>query len=594
MFQTLKLWWHRWCVNSPDPSLRCAAAEALGDLGDTRAVKALTKALLDGDRRVRSAAAEALVDLRALEPLIQALREGDGDARFVATEALGRLGDPRAVEALIKELKDGDRSLQRAAAEALGSLGDARAVMPLLRTLRDPNSDVQSAAAEALGRLRDARAVEPIIQALGVFSPHVKRLAAEALGRLGDARAVEPLRKVLGDLTGEVRSAAASALARLGQPEWEGWVKGDNADFGRLGESGDARAVEPLIEALGYHGIRGPACEALGKLGDARAVEPLIEALGNAEDSERRAAAEALRRLGQPVWHGLVKGDNRDFTRLGESGDARAVKPLIMALERTHGDLQGAAAEALGKLGDSRAVAPLLKALHDCAHGRRHLDVSGCVRRAAAEALGKLGDAQAAGPLLSCLGDDVAGVRRTAAVALGRLGHPLWQGLVHGDDGDFFRLGESGDPQAILPLIRGLDQPLFDDRLRAAHALREIADRNPRILLDRWDEAARKVGEPRTHNHSDNTGPGASDCIHSDHTDRGIGLDFPDPPATVGSPAKPAGSGVMSFRCPKPGCGKLLKVSTAHAGKRANCPHCGTPVQVPRKPLDTPSAPTDF
>jgi HEAT repeat protein len=51
-----------------------------------------------------------------------------------------------------------------------------------------------------------------------------------------------------------------------------------------LGEIGDQRAVEPLIEALFYGDGeycvdfgRVAAAEALGEIGDARAVEPLIE-----------------------------------------------------------------------------------------------------------------------------------------------------------------------------------------------------------------------------------------------------------------------------------------------------------------------------
>jgi HEAT repeat protein len=53
----------------------------------------------------------------------------------------------------------------------------------------------------------------------------------------------------------------------------------------RLGNLGDHRAVDSLIQALGDQKslVRAAAAEALGKLGDPRAVDPLSEALGDRE-----------------------------------------------------------------------------------------------------------------------------------------------------------------------------------------------------------------------------------------------------------------------------------------------------------------------
>jgi HEAT repeat protein len=98
-----------------------------------------------------------------------------------------------------------------------------------------------------------------------------------------------------------------------------------------LGEIGDARAVEPLIEALGpnvHFGVRRGAAVALGDIGDARAVEPLIRELScDWDDMIRRFAAIAL----------------------GKIGNERAVEPLIGVLEDEY--VHDAAKEALKKLG---------------------------------------------------------------------------------------------------------------------------------------------------------------------------------------------------------------------------------------------------
>ena len=103
----------------------------------------------------------------------------------------------------------------------------------------------------------------------------VRTAAAVALARIGDARAVEPLITTLSDPTGGVCTAAVEALVEIGVP-----------------------AVEPLVAALigpnpGWS-VRKAAVETLGKIGDARAVEPLVAALGDQDEFVRRDASEAL------------------------------------------------------------------------------------------------------------------------------------------------------------------------------------------------------------------------------------------------------------------------------------------------------------
>jgi len=77
--------------------------------------------------------------------------------RQAAAEALGELGDARAVGPLIVALQDGDVEVRRAAAWALGEIGDARAVDPLIAALRDEDVEVCRAAARALGEIENAQ-----------------------------------------------------------------------------------------------------------------------------------------------------------------------------------------------------------------------------------------------------------------------------------------------------------------------------------------------------------------------------------------------------------------------------------------------------
>jgi HEAT repeat protein len=167
---------------------RRAAATALGEAGDARAIGPLIAALNDAERDVRKAASAALGKLgpTAVEPLVLLLSAPDKQVRRDAIAALGELGDRHAVELLIAALGDEDFEVRSAAASALGKLGDARAVEPLIAALPKTAS-----AAYALAQLDDARAVEGLIAALN--NPQRADVAALALANLGDAHAVGPL-----------------------------------------------------------------------------------------------------------------------------------------------------------------------------------------------------------------------------------------------------------------------------------------------------------------------------------------------------------------------------------------------------------------
>jgi len=147
-----------------DLHVRWDAAEALGQIGDARALEPLVAALKD----IRWAVASALKEIGepAIVPLVAALEGADGDLRQVAAWTLGQMGDACAVKSLIVALKDKVGSVRRAAAGALGQIGDPRAVAPLIDTLRDADEGVRESAAVALGQIGDARDVHHLELAL--------------------------------------------------------------------------------------------------------------------------------------------------------------------------------------------------------------------------------------------------------------------------------------------------------------------------------------------------------------------------------------------------------------------------------------------
>jgi HEAT repeat protein len=165
---------------------------------------------------VRRAAAVALGDFgdpRAVEPLIGILGEKEGEIRLAAVLSLAKIADTRAVPALTALLGDPDGDVRTAVVIALGMIGDRSAVPALLGVFSDPHTPVRDAVAWALGAMKDGRAVRPLIKALSDPEWHVRMEAEWALLEIGEP-SVEPLIAALHDEG--VRWKAAGVLVKLG------------------------------------------------------------------------------------------------------------------------------------------------------------------------------------------------------------------------------------------------------------------------------------------------------------------------------------------------------------------------------------------
>jgi HEAT repeat protein len=89
-----------------------------------------------------------------LAHFIQLLSVENEVSRWKAAEALGRIGDPRAVDELISTLWDDDARVRLKAAWALGRIGDQRAYAPLQRLYRMEDDWAQEIIKEALENIR--------------------------------------------------------------------------------------------------------------------------------------------------------------------------------------------------------------------------------------------------------------------------------------------------------------------------------------------------------------------------------------------------------------------------------------------------------
>jgi beta-lactamase regulating signal transducer with metallopeptidase domain len=150
-------------LNSSSATARRNAAWAIGELTNmlpgerATAVPQLITLLGDSDEWVRMAAARALGELRderALTKLVATLADDDWRVRELAVWALSEMKDSRAVTALSSVLLSDTRiEVRRGAAEALGEIRSSDALPALRQALNDRETGVSAKAAWAISEI---------------------------------------------------------------------------------------------------------------------------------------------------------------------------------------------------------------------------------------------------------------------------------------------------------------------------------------------------------------------------------------------------------------------------------------------------------
>ncbi len=272
-------WWTVRQLRSGSAETRRRAAWKLGNGRRRGALPALAAVLLeDGDWSVRRAAAEALGqigDAAAVEPLVQALKDSDWSVRSAAAVALSNVGDPTSVDALLEALAAPDEFIRSATVIALARIGSARAMKALVRALMDESPEVVNQALsvlQALGWVPQTRTEK----ALYAVAKHNWRTAVDAGATAVDALTV--------------------AYRRSYKKGGGGWVVGLEV-VKTIGEIGDPRGVPALVGALRAteDTVATAAALALAQTSDARtAAPPLLDALSRRGPQVKAAAIAAL------------------------------------------------------------------------------------------------------------------------------------------------------------------------------------------------------------------------------------------------------------------------------------------------------------
>ncbi len=385
--------------------MRLSAANALGEIGDVRAVRSLIDvSLRDPTPAVRAQAAQALGKLgdpEALPILVTALGDPEYWMRFRALEAIEQL-KPDNIEMIELALGDTSPEVRRRAALALERLGLLDEAFSALAS----DDNAASIARERLTAVGRAGLSERFVRHLNDESPMIRRNTAEILGEVGDSNHAAELEARLKDDDADVRRAATRALGSLA-------VESTVPSLIALLYESDSELADSAVSALRRFPGRqlAPFAELLG------------EALGAESDRTRVRAATVLQDVpGDEVddWL-LVRGIGDRFVEvrlaavhaLGERHCEPAVEAIGGLLADPYEPLRVEAARALSAIGGSRAVDLLLARMARAGRSQREAICRG---------IAALGFDELGGALDILLGDGDVNARIGATWVLGNTG----------------------------------------------------------------------------------------------------------------------------------------------------------------------------
>ncbi len=224
-------------ARSPQDNDRLFSVDILGTIASSDSLECLTQSLKDSNSNVRNAAAIALGQLgdeRAL-PSLKPLLDDEEWIRFSAIEALGKIPEPAVTDFLVAELDrwhDDDLTLI-AIMEALRNMPSATIIEPLFKLIQRSNPYVQIEIAKALISVMDDTSLasldkERSLKLRTILSDHLldeeapeQLIMTLALGLLGDTATVSVLAELAGmtDPDAPLWETIIQALKRINAPE---------------------------------------------------------------------------------------------------------------------------------------------------------------------------------------------------------------------------------------------------------------------------------------------------------------------------------------------------------------------------------------
>jgi HEAT repeat protein len=301
---------------------RSCAVEALGKIGDKRAVEKILRSESKVEYGVLSKALGGIGGAKAMNYLIDDAKNKDSYTRSFSLAALWKIDNKKAREFVLEILEDNSADFDLIW-RLLAEMGDKKALKKLDRkldaaALNHSYGDYEWAI-EALTKI-GASSIPVLADELGRKDLYKRRRVVRALGEIGGDSAVNALIKVLKEESFGVEKETAEALIKIGKP-----------------------AVEPLMKITKSNrdSLRVNALTVLSGIGDERALPSISKLLYDKRENVRKSAAAALASFGRasvPYFIKFLKSEknNREMYSLmysiveilGDIGDERAIDML--------------------------------------------------------------------------------------------------------------------------------------------------------------------------------------------------------------------------------------------------------------------------
>ncbi len=473
----------RAALSDPMPQVRAHAAGAIGRMGAEASIDVLVAALADPDYGTRVRALEALEMIRPDDtgPLERSLRDENPDVRKRAALALERVG---YLTTCVEQLSSDDPTAARRAYSAMLELGRAGLSDGVAAHLHHPDFKVRSRVARMCGELGVPRLGAALAAAREDPSWPVRARVAEALGAMRAEDGTEALVALLADPEGAVRDAAAESLGQrdgkglepyfkeLSRAYFRGSVSARLAVLKPVATFEAPEALELLQKALSdpNSAVRLSALELIASRNSAVAVESLVARLADPVNEVRLAAINTLGRRGRrgrkdsvDALLGALSGASIDAKERitdalafgGDDGKGDVLRERLDEFAASPDlELRICLCWTLGKQGDPAVLPHLMRSLRD---------PDARLRSSAAGAIGKIPGASSVKALLGAVGDRDPRTRAAAVNGLGKIGpredrvYDALEGRLQDPD-SFVRnraaiaLGRVGGPRAELRL----------------------------------------------------------------------------------------------------------------------------------------------
>ncbi len=301
-------------LKDSDAEIACAAAVALGRIGNEQATNTLRQSLGNGSPAVRSAVAEGCVlcaermlasgknDQAA--DLYDQIRKADVPKQRILEATRGAIVARGAggIPLLVEQLKSPDKKRFALGLKIVREMQGREVAEALAGELANAPPEREALMIAALGDRGDAKLPPAVLHAVAVGDGQVRLAAIQAVGRLGDASAVPMLLKIATDEDAALSEAAKSALAAL---------PGDavNVELAHSLTEAKGKSLEVLVELIGKRRIN--------------AVAELTKVLHGPDEAARNVALVALGATASPADLSLLisevaNASNADDAKLAE------------------------------------------------------------------------------------------------------------------------------------------------------------------------------------------------------------------------------------------------------------------------------------